>query len=503
MKKLFKRMTVICMALAVLLSMMPFAAETVYADTKSYKDVDAGGFKADLWDDHNDGSGVGVGSVNIKSYLGSSKEIVIPTKITTEGVTFTADPSYFEISDNAFKDNKTITKVAIPQNIAGIGSGAFSGCTSLTEVSIGSLIDYGPYEGIGAGVFTGCTSLTTYNIDSSGMDAASSAGSISADDLKNQIKNAGIGTDASGNPIAGVTVWTQENSIVWQAIMELNESRPDGKKIALNKSDDPYSRNTISKSGDDGSGDGSGNGNDGNNNGGSTDNGKTDGTSSTGQKGEDGTAYGKGASADVVDKAITKYSKETDPAGTVFGLLQARLYKITKTSVTLKWKKVSGAKKYVIYGNICGKTKPKKLATVKGTSKKFTKVAGKKVKKGTYYKFIVVALDKNNKVISTSKMVHAATKGGKYGNDKAVKTKAKKDKVTLKKGKSFKLNAKPVAQSKKLKVDRHRGIKYESSNKKIATVSSKGVIKAKKKGTCYVYAYAQNGVFKKIKVSVK
>ena len=40
------------------------------------------------------------------------------------------------------------------------------------------------------------------------------------------------------------------------------------------------------------------------------------------------------------------------------------------------------------------------------------------------------------------------------------------------------------------------------ANTSIATVSSKGVIKGKKKGTCYVYVYAQNGVYKKIKVTV-
>ncbi|MBQ3369594.1 MAG: Ig-like domain-containing protein [Mogibacterium sp.] len=44
---------------------------------------------------------------------------------------------------------------------------------------------------------------------------------------------------------------------------------------------------------------------------------------------------------------------------------------------------------------------------------------------------------------------------------------------------------------------------YASNKSAIATVSSKGVIKAKKKGTCYVYAYAQNGVYKRIKVVVK
>ena len=70
--------------------------------------------------------------------------------------------------------------------------------------------------------------------------------------------------------------------------------------------------------------------------------------------------------------------------------------------------------------------------------------------------FIIVALDNNKNVVSTSRLIHVATKGGKSGN-----------------------------------------------NRKVATVSKKGVIKAKGKGICYVYAYAQNGVFKKDKIIVK
>ena len=43
-----------------------------------------------------------------------------------------------------------------------------------------------------------------------------------------------------------------------------------------------------------------------------------------------------------------------------------------------------------------------------------------------------------------------------------------------------------------------------STSLKAALISKKGVIKAKKKkGSCYIYAYAQNGVFAKIKVTVK
>jgi uncharacterized protein YjdB len=46
-------------------------------------------------------------------------------------------------------------------------------------------------------------------------------------------------------------------------------------------------------------------------------------------------------------------------------------------------------------------------------------------------------------------------------------------------------------------------VTYESTNPKVAKVSKKGVVTGKKKGSCYVYAYAQNGVFAKIKVTVK
>ena len=56
---------------------------------------------------------------------------------------------------------------------------------------------------------------------------------------------------------------------------------------------------------------------------------------------------------------------------------------------------------------------------------------------------------------------------------------------------------------KKTKAKKHVGIRYETSNKKIATVSKKGVVKGVKKGKCVVYAYAQNGIAKKIKIVVK
>ena len=102
-------------------------------------------------------------------------------------------------------------------------------------------------------------------------------------------------------------------------------------------------------------------------------------------------------------------------------------------------------------------------------------------------------------------MIHVATKGGKVGNHKKVTVKKSviKKAKKLKAGKSLKLKAKAVPQSKKRKVKKHVAVRYESTNTNIVTVSKKGVVKAKAKGTCHVYAYAQDGVFKKIKITVK
>lgn len=225
-----------------------------------------------------------------------------------------------------------------------------------------------------------------------------------------------------------------------------------------------------------------------------------------GKDGKDGTSTGPNISEKEADKAITEMKTDSDPKGSEYGKLELRSVKQTKSSIKLQWTKVPKARKYVVYGNKCGKNvKPKKLATLTGNTKTIRKIAGKKLKQGTNYKFIVVAIDKNKKVVSISKLIHVAAKSKKIGNYKSVKIKKAtlKKAINLKKNKSLKLGAKVVLQSKKLKVKKHIGLRYESTNKKIATISKNGVIKAKKKGTCYVYAYAQNGVFKKVKVVVK
>lgn len=208
---------------------------------------------------------------------------------------------------------------------------------------------------------------------------------------------------------------------------------------------------------------------------------------------ENGTSFEK-ASVAIVSGG------EESLVGSSFRPLKARVYKTKKNSVTIRWNKVSGASAYVIFGNRCGKSRKfKKLAEVKASQWKWTY---KNLKKGRAYKFIVMAVKGNGTartVLTTSKTVHAYTAGGTYSNYKSIKPNKKS--VTLKTGKTFKLKVTAVSKGGKIKI--HRKICYESSNTDIATVSSKGKIKAKAAGTCYVFAYAQDGTYKSIKVKVK
>lgn len=421
-------------------------------------------------------------------------DVIIPVQIEYEGAKYPAIQGGMMIGAGAFKGNTNIKKVAVPKGIEAISNNAFQGCASLIEIAVGGDIDY-----FGNDVFADCPNLVTYRF-------GPNITMISSDPK--------IGQDSSGKVYPGVTVYTTEGSSIDEYIKKINAASKasGGNEIKLVYEADPYAGHTVKPSSSPASDDGKdgekkdeGKNNDGSGNkeeSGNKGDGGGSSTKDTETKGKDGTPCGEGASLSVAEKAILALSGEKDPKGSVFNLLQLKGTKAAKNKVTIKWKKPSGTKKFIIYGNACGK-KMVKLASTGKTSKSFTKVNKKKVKKGTYYKFLVVAVDGKDKVVSTSKAVHIATPGGKIGNDKKIKSAAKKNKVQLKAKKSFKLKAKAVPASKKLKVKKHRKVSFESANTKVAKVTSKGVIKAVKKGKCEVYCYAQNGVALKIKVTVK
>ena len=76
-------------------------------------------------------------------------------------------------------------------------------------------------------------------------------------------------------------------------------------------------------------------------------------------------------------------------------------------------------------------------------------------------------------------------------------------KLSIKKGKTVTVKSTVTKVSNKLTLKKHRIVIYESDNPKIATVGAKnGKLKGVRKGSCYIYAYAQNGLYKRIKVTV-
>lgn len=168
----------------------------------------------------------------------------------------------------------------------------------------------------------------------------------------------------------------------------------------------------------------------------------------------------------------------------------------------LSYNKVEGADGYLIYGAVCiSGIDMVKLADV---SSKTTSYDHTGLKWATYYKYQVKAykiINGKKVVIATSKIIHSVTTSKVFANP--IKITSKTLSVSLKAGATKQLDCQLVLEKGK-KIEYHTSaVRFESTDKAIATVSSDGKITAKAKGTCYVYAYAQNGVYVKIKVSVK
>ena len=139
----------------------------------------------------------------------------------------------------------------------------------------------------------------------------------------------------------------------------------------------------------------------------------------------------------------------------------------TKSKTTTKINVVKDG----VTGNATFRSSNKKVATVSANGTVKAKKAGKvniTVQVGNYKQVVKITVKK-----PTMKLVKSSAK--------------------LKKGKKVTIKVKAAPVSK---------VTFKSSNKKVATVSSKGVVKAKKKGTAIITVKC-NGITKKFKVTVK
>lgn len=87
------------------------------------------------------------GSVKITEYKGLSADVAVPERI--RGICVT------EIGANAFRGNRAVSKIILPETIEAIGSGAFTDCAFLKSINLpGSL------EEMGENPFVNCSRLT-------------------------------------------------------------------------------------------------------------------------------------------------------------------------------------------------------------------------------------------------------------------------------------------------------------------------------------------------------
>lgn len=174
----------------------------------------------------------------------------------------------------------------------------------------------------------------------------------------------------------------------------------------------------------------------------------------------------------------------------------------------LTWNAIKDADGYLVYGAKCDTSNKtyafKRLAKMKGNKKlTFTQ---KSLKANQGYKYLVKAYrmkDGKQEIIARSYVVRsfAFQKDSQYANPTSIKI--GKTTFTTKKGKSVKLEPRVVLPKRKKNKKQGAAIRYVSSDPSIATVTSSGKVVGRKKGICYIYMIAQNGVWKKIKVWVK
>ena len=187
-----------------------------------------------------------------------------------------------------------------------------------------------------------------------------------------------------------------------------------------------------------------------------------------------------------------------------FQRLNVQLSRYGDNALRVRWNQVPGADGYELYGSRCN-TSTSRYEMVKFTTLSSpTMIAWmcENLKENTYYKLVVRAYRTENgtkSYLARSQVAHMPTGGGTYDTIEDVTV--KKEKVSLAVGKTATLTAALETSGKNISF--HQRLRYESDKPAVATVDSKGRVRAKKKGTCTIYVYAQNGKYTTVKVTVR
>ena len=141
MNKGFKKVLSLLMTLAMILTALPLAGVTAFAEDETHT---SGDFEYTILED---------GTAEITGYTGNAETLEIPSELDEHAVTSI---------NSAFDFCESLTSVTIPDSVTNIGLGAFEGCTNLTSIIIPDGV-----TNIGVCAFRYCHSLTSVNIPDS------------------------------------------------------------------------------------------------------------------------------------------------------------------------------------------------------------------------------------------------------------------------------------------------------------------------------------------------
>lgn len=140
----------------------------------------------------------------LTEYRGSGGSVTVPSKIGSSSVT--------SIGSGAFSGNTSLISVSLPVGVKKIGQEAFADCTALTSVSLPSTL-----ESVGAGAFYGCSSLGSVNIPSRvtslGDDAFYGCSSLKTVTIPDSVTSIG---DGAFDGCDGVTVKCSKDSAAYE-----------------------------------------------------------------------------------------------------------------------------------------------------------------------------------------------------------------------------------------------------------------------------------------------
>ena len=137
------------------------------------------------------------GAAIIDGYTGSEKSLEIPSEIDGYPVT--------QIGWSAFSGCTSLTSITIPYGVVSIGWKAFFGCTSLTSITIPEDV-----TSIGESAFESCTSLTSITIPESvtylGWKAFSGCASLTSVTIPGSVTSIGIRAFSGCTSLTSITI---------------------------------------------------------------------------------------------------------------------------------------------------------------------------------------------------------------------------------------------------------------------------------------------------------